>query len=51
MYDRYDRGITYWDSSIVPIYEEGKVKYLIDNSIEVTERVLIENLLRTSSYN
>ena len=45
MYDRYDRGITYWDSSIVPIHEEGEVKYLIDNSIEVTERVVNRKLV------
>jgi len=45
MYDRYDRGITYWDSSIVPIYEDGKVKYLIENCIEVTERVINRRLV------
>jgi len=39
IYYSYDRGITYWDSSILPIYEDGKVKYFVDNSIEVTERV------------
>jgi len=40
-----DRGITYWDSSIVPIYEEGKVTYFIENCIEVTERVLSRKLI------
>ena len=45
MYDGCDRGITYWDSSVVPIYEDGKVKYLIDSSIEVTERVVNRRLV------
>lgn len=45
MFERYDRGITYWDSSIVPIYEDGKVKYIIDNSIEVTGRVINRKLV------
>lgn len=39
-FDMYDRGITYWDSSIIPVFENGKVKYFIENTVEVTERVL-----------
>ncbi|HEX9062171.1 MAG TPA: ATP-binding protein, partial [Clostridia bacterium] len=39
-YDMYDRGITYWDSSIIPVCENEKVKYFIENAVEVTERVL-----------
>ncbi|WP_051560582.1 sensor histidine kinase [Clostridium beijerinckii] len=38
-YDRYDRGITYWDSSIVPIYENGTIRYFVENVTEVTEHV------------
>jgi PAS domain S-box-containing protein len=40
MQDRYERGIAYWNFSIVPMHEEGKIKYFIVNSIDVTERVL-----------
>ncbi len=36
----FARGLTYWDSSKTPIFEDGKMKYLVDNSIEVTENVL-----------
>ena len=43
MYEGYDRGITYWDSSIVPVHENGAVKYFVENAIEVTERVLSRN--------
>lgn len=35
-----ERGITYWDSSKTPIFENEKIKYLVDNCIEVTEDVL-----------
>lgn len=45
MYDRFDRGVTYWDTSIVPIYEDGKLKYLVQNCIEVTEKVLNKKLI------
>jgi signal transduction histidine kinase len=44
MCDRYG-SITYWDLSIVPIYEDGKIKYLVENCIEVTERVLSRKLI------
>ena len=36
----FERGSTYWDSSKTPIFENGKMKYLVDYSIEVTEVVL-----------
>lgn len=39
-YDCYKRGTTYWDLSIVPIYVEGKIKYLIETTLNVTEKVL-----------
>nr|WP_010681234.1 PAS domain-containing sensor histidine kinase [Acetivibrio cellulolyticus] len=39
-FDGYKRGITYWDSCIIPIYEGGKIKYFVENATEVTERVL-----------
>ncbi len=40
VYEFFDRGVTYWDASTIPIYEKGKIKYLVHNTIEVTERVL-----------
>jgi PAS domain S-box-containing protein len=45
MYDKYDRGITYWDLSIVPIHEKGRIKYYIENCIEVTERILNRKII------
>jgi len=33
------RGITYWDSTQTPIFENGKIKYILQTSIEVTERI------------
>lgn len=38
--DKLERGITYWDVSIVPMYEDGKIKFFIVNSIDVTDRVV-----------
>jgi len=32
--------ITYWDSSIVPIFENGSIKYIFETTTEVTESVL-----------
>lgn len=39
-FDKFERGITYWDSIQTPIFENGKMKYLFDTATEVTERVL-----------
>lgn len=36
----YKRGITYWDSIITPIPEENRIKYVVSNTYEVTERVI-----------
>lgn len=36
----YERGITYWDSIIVPVAEGGSIKYVVSNTSEVTETVL-----------
>lgn len=40
MYDKYKRGVTYWDSTITPLFEDGRVKYIVCNVCEVTERVI-----------
>lgn len=39
-FEYFYRGTTYWDSSLVPITIDGKVKYIIETVNEVTERVL-----------
>ena len=41
----FKRGVTYWNSSIVPIFIEGKLKYIINKTLDVTERVLNRKLL------
>jgi len=39
-YDTKVRGVTYWDASHIPVFENGKMKYICSTYIEVTERVL-----------
>ena len=39
-YHGFARGTTYWDQIITPIMEDGKVKYIITNTQDVTEKVL-----------
>ncbi|MGV8981022.1 ATP-binding protein [Clostridium sp.] len=34
------KGITYWDFNKLPIFENGKMKYIFETSINVTQRVL-----------
>jgi|GEM_PF-1893017 len=36
----YERGVTYWNSIITPVPEDGKIKYVVSNTFEVTEQVL-----------
>jgi len=36
----FARGITYWNSFLTPILENGKNKYIFETSIEVTQEVL-----------
>lgn len=44
-YDHYERGITYWDGSVVPIFQGKKLKYIFQTCTEVTERVLKKTLI------
>jgi signal transduction histidine kinase/PAS domain-containing protein len=39
-YDCSGVGTTYWTTSIVPVFIEGKIKYLLESSIEVTDKVI-----------
>lgn len=36
----FTRGLTYWESIITPIKENGKIKYVVGNTQEITEKVL-----------
>ncbi|HEY8805518.1 MAG TPA: PAS domain-containing protein, partial [Clostridium sp.] len=38
-FDQFARGITYWDSTQKPIFENGKMKYIFETAVDVTERV------------
>ncbi len=38
-YDKLARGMTYWDQIITPVKLDGKVRYLVTNTQEATERV------------
>jgi signal transduction histidine kinase len=40
MYKNSANGITYFDMTVTPLYEDGSIKYLVSNSIDVTDRVL-----------
>ncbi len=39
-YDKFARGITYWDFVLSPIFQSGKMKYIFVTTSEVTERFL-----------
>ncbi|AWK51685.1 PAS domain-containing sensor histidine kinase [Clostridium beijerinckii] len=45
-HDFHKRGVTYWSLSIVPIFIEGKLKYIISTALDVTKRVLSRKLLK-----
>lgn len=40
MHKQHCRGISYWDSIVTPVMENGEVKYLVSNAQDVTERVI-----------
>ena len=39
-FERFERGITYWDTTRTPIFESGKIKYMLLTTSEATERVM-----------
>ncbi|MGV8981852.1 ATP-binding protein [Clostridium sp.] len=39
-FERFDRGITYWDSNRTPIFENGIMKFIMFTTSESTENVL-----------
>ncbi|MEQ8198333.1 MAG: ATP-binding protein [Clostridiaceae bacterium] len=44
-YEHPEKGITYWNIELTPIYLKEKIKYLIQTSSDVTERVINRNLI------
>lgn len=47
---RHDKSkgcVAYWDDEITPIYENGKVMYIVTNTIDVTEHVKHEEILKS----
>lgn len=36
----FDRGITYWEASLTPVFENGILKYCIEITTDITEKVL-----------
>lgn len=44
-FDKFSRGITYWDITFTPLYQNGNVRYMLIYSNEVTERVLYRKQL------
>jgi len=44
-YDNFKRGVIYWDASLVPIYVDGQVKYIVQTLVDVTEKIVNRKLL------
>lgn len=40
IHKEYSSGITYWDSIVTPVMENGKAKYVVSNARDVTETVM-----------
>jgi len=45
-YEHFERGTTYWDISLVPISIDGKEKYLVGTTTDVTEKVMNSKLVK-----
>lgn len=44
-FEGFDRGMTYWDSTITPVFEEGQLKYIYEYIIEITDTVITKKQL------
>lgn len=44
--ENFKRGTAYWDWSVVPIFVDGKIKYIIDTIEETTERVVNRKFIK-----
>lgn len=49
VYEGFKRGTTYWDVTVMPVYENGRIKYLVETATDVTENVL--NRIRLEEQN
>lgn len=49
-YDHLERGRTYWKGTLIPIHEDGKMKYVAEMTEEITERYLTEMLIEEQSH-
>lgn len=36
----FERGVTYWEASLAPVFEKGILKYCIEITTDITEKVL-----------
>lgn len=36
----FERGVTYWEASLAPVFEDGILKYCIEITTDITEKVL-----------
>lgn len=45
MHDKLKKGITYWDISLIPIWEGSAVKYIISTLSDATKTIADRNLL------
>lgn len=49
-YDNLKRGRTFWKGTLIPIHEDGKMKYVAEMTEEITERYLTEMLIEEQSH-
>jgi PAS domain S-box-containing protein len=45
----FERGITYWDASLTPVFENDVLKYCIEITTDVTEKVLSRKKMEEQS--
>ncbi|QAA33684.1 PAS domain-containing protein [Clostridium manihotivorum] len=43
VYEGFNRGTTYWQFTIVPVYDEDKIKYCVVMATEITDKILHKN--------
>jgi PAS domain S-box-containing protein len=44
-YMHHKKGTTYWNGSVYPIYVNGKMKYIFQTAVEITEQIVNRDLL------
>lgn len=48
-YENFKRGETYWDASLTPVFEGGLLKYAIEITTDITEKVMQKKKLEEQS--